>query len=131
MDIDTLEAGRGLDELVHERVLGLCPHPLDQRKRWYIEDGNDYDSGSTCLRCKQEASLIPTYSYNIVAVGALLIYMKDHGSSLLLNWGEDTGQWECSWITGGQRFTGYGATLELAACRAALKASFAKETTIE
>jgi hypothetical protein len=31
--------------------------------------------------------------------------MRRNGSSVTLNWGEDTGQWECSWITGGKRFT--------------------------
>lgn len=31
--------------------------------------------------------------------------MAAHGSSVTLNYGEDTGQWECSWITGGQRAT--------------------------
>lgn len=35
-----------------------------------------------------------------------LVYMQEHGSSVLLNWGEDTNLWECSWITGGERYTG-------------------------
>jgi hypothetical protein len=35
----------------------------------------------------------------------LLKEMTDHGSSLILNWGEDNGCWEVSWITGGERFT--------------------------
>ena len=36
----------------------------------------------------------------------LVLWMQHHGSSLTLNWGEDTDAWECSWITGGLRFTG-------------------------
>ena len=36
-----------------------------------------------------------------------LEYMRAHGSSVLLNWGEDTTLWECSWITGGDRYTGW------------------------
>jgi hypothetical protein len=35
-----------------------------------------------------------------------LEWMKTNGSSVLLNWGEDTNAWECSWISGGKRFTG-------------------------
>lgn len=35
----------------------------------------------------------------------MLAYMQRHGSSVILNYGEDTGLWECSWITGGDRFT--------------------------
>jgi hypothetical protein len=31
--------------------------------------------------------------------------MTRRGQSVVLTWGEDTGQWECSWITGGVRFT--------------------------
>lgn len=35
-----------------------------------------------------------------------LAYMKERGSSLTLDWGEDSDMWECSWISGGDRFTG-------------------------
>jgi len=35
----------------------------------------------------------------------MLEWMAIHGSSVLLNWGEDDNQWECSWITSGTRFT--------------------------
>jgi hypothetical protein len=34
-------------------------------------------------------------------------YMRQHGQSVLLNWGEDDHLWECSWITGGERHTGF------------------------
>jgi hypothetical protein len=39
------------------------------------------------------------------ALPTMLAYMQRHGSSVVLNYGEDTGLWECSWITGGDRFT--------------------------
>lgn len=39
-------------------------------------------------------------------VEQVLEWMKYNGSSVLLNWGEDDDCWECSWITGGIRFTG-------------------------
>jgi len=44
--------------------------------------------------------------------------MAHHGSSVLLNWGEDNKAWECSWITGGSRFTGFDAN----PCQAAIHA---------
>lgn len=43
-----------------------------------------------------------------------IAWMQEHGSSVLLNWGEDDGLWECSWITGGVRHVGYSQFLELA-----------------
>ena len=39
------------------------------------------------------------------AIPRALTWMKDKGSSVLLNWGEDDNLWECSWITGGKRYT--------------------------
>lgn len=36
----------------------------------------------------------------------MLGWMTTRGSSVTLDWGEDNNQWECSWITGGNRFTG-------------------------
>lgn len=32
-------------------------------------------------------------------------WMASRGQSVILNYGEDNRQWECSWITGGRRFT--------------------------
>lgn len=36
-----------------------------------------------------------------------LVDMERNGTSVLLSWGEDDGTWECSWITGGKRYTEY------------------------
>lgn len=44
-------------------------------------------------------------------IGPLIEHMKDHGSSLNMGWGEDTGQWEVAWITGGRRFCGFNRYL--------------------
>ncbi len=49
----------------------------------------------------------------------LLRYMQQHGQRVTLNWGEDDGLWECSWITGGERFTGWAKQPDEAAVRAA------------
>lgn len=43
-----------------------------------------------------------------------LEYMGQHGSSVTVNWGEDTGAWEVSWITDGKRYTGVSANLQMA-----------------
>lgn len=37
----------------------------------------------------------------------ILVDMQMHGQSVTLNWGEDNGVWECSWITGGNRYSGF------------------------
>ena len=54
-------------------------------------------------------------------LGGLLVWMRRYGSSVLLTWGEDTGQWECSWITGGRRYTGWHSTATGAAARALIR----------
>ena len=38
-------------------------------------------------------------------------HLINHGSSLTLNWGEDTGCWEVDWITSGERFRGVSRDL--------------------
>lgn len=43
-----------------------------------------------------------------------LAWMIDNGSSLILDWGEDSHMWECSWISGGERFTGLQKEIRLA-----------------
>ncbi len=43
-----------------------------------------------------------------------IAWLKAHGSSLSLNWGEDTGCWECSWISSGKRRTVVTQRLETA-----------------
>lgn len=40
----------------------------------------------------------------------ILTHMQRNGSSVVLNWGEDTEQWECSWITGGERYTTFSGS---------------------
>lgn len=49
----------------------------------------------------------------------IIIELKRDGSSLIMNWGEDTDCWEVAWITGGVRFVAVGDDLEgtLVACR--------------
>lgn len=47
-------------------------------------------------------------------------WMTEHGSSLILSYGEDTDAWEVAWISGGVQFLAYGGNLRAAllnACR--------------
>ena len=55
--------------------------------------------------------------------------LKRHGSSLAMNWGEDTGMWEVAWITGGVRFVSVGPdlALTLANCRAKAYTHFGRK----
>jgi hypothetical protein len=38
--------------------------------------------------------------------------MKQCGSSLCIDWGEDTDRWEVSWITSGVRYTAVGQFMQ-------------------
>ncbi len=51
----------------------------------------------------------------------LLEKMQERGSSVDLNYGEDNGSWECSWIVGGQRFTEFSSVPDDAARSCARK----------
>lgn len=51
---------------------------------------------------------------NEATIEDALTWLSQHGQSITLNFGEDTGIWECSWITGGHRMTGEGKTARIA-----------------
>ena len=57
---------------------------------------------------------------------SLLLGMQAMGSSVDLNWDEDTDLWECSWITSGERFTGFSKNPNTAARQAVLKVHWAR-----
>lgn len=56
-----------------------------------------------------------------VPMSSLLMEMTRLGSSVLLNWGEDDKLWECSWITGGVRYTAFDMIVENAVRQCAKK----------
>lgn len=58
----------------------------------------------------------------LTAAWTLLGRMQAHGSAVLLSWDEADGLWECSWITGGDRFTSHSILPDLAVCGAARQA---------
>lgn len=48
-----------------------------------------------------------------------LARMKDGSCSVLLNWSEDDGEfWECSWIVGGKRYSGFQTDVRMAVLEA-------------
>jgi len=61
------------------------------------------------------------------AIPRALTWMQDKGSSVLLNWGEDDNQWECSWITGGERYTGFSENMTAAIVACLLKVKHRNE----
>lgn len=73
--IARVEAGEGADRAIDKAVyeaLGFCNH---KRTKYYcVEDGNDTDSGFTCLDCGKDtygAKKAPTYTASLDAVMAL------------------------------------------------------------
>lgn len=58
---------------------------------------------------------------DISSAWRILELMQEHGQSVVLSWGEETGQWECAWISG-ERFTGMHGSLQAAVLFAARKA---------
>lgn len=61
------EMEHGSDEINHifHEALGYCAHR--ETKRYFIEDGNDYDSGFTCKSCGEDmcGKKIPNYSNDV------------------------------------------------------------------
>lgn len=48
-----------------------------------------------------------------------LAWMREGSCSVILNWSEDDGPfWECSWIVGGERFTGFQTDIRKAVLQA-------------
>jgi hypothetical protein len=49
------------------------------------------------------------------SIRVLIEHMINHGSSMTISWGEDTGCYEVDWITSGKRFRGVDRNLLTAA----------------
>lgn len=122
------QAGPELDGRIAVEVFGACYRP-----RFASDVSGYYDFPAWLPRWTQPQTVIseelPAYSTDMGAAGHVLAYMVGHGSSVDLNWGEDTDAWECSWITSGDRSTGFAGKEQpaLAICRAALKATKARD----
>jgi hypothetical protein len=57
--------------------------------------------------CKRVAELT-RFNLHLLSTGdavwRLLQFMRERGTSVTLNWGEDTDAWEATWITVGDRY---------------------------
>lgn len=56
------------------------------------------------------------YSSDPGAAIEIAAWMRENGSSVVINWGEDDDAWEVSWITGGKRYSAFHSKLEVALC---------------
>lgn len=117
-------AGRELDNQIAGRVFGFHRSFNPPGNIWCWLNSDDHPAHGKFVFNHTEP-----YSTDPKAFAFLRDWMADHGSSLLFSTGEDVynNQWECSWISGGKRYCSTAPTMELAGCRAALKAVEGKE----
>lgn len=149
---DTLTAGRELDALVAERVMGFCAHQFVHKPSAYmrsIPGGNSTGcsngplldfSLSECSRCglrtghdvrnqqtKHQLERIESYSTSIASAWELVEKFTPHGVAVQCcreqEWGDD--KWKClisTKWTPHEYVEARGDTAPLAICLAALKA---------
>lgn len=141
-EILKLEAGRELDALVAEKVMGLSlEHLPTVYEKGNTEDGQDGWSGFVCPKCRRSQDMLDepcakAYSTNIAAAWEVFKFLsansietvvrKENVESVSI--GYDSEGWSCSiwWfkdIQSAHAVEGiYAETPELAICRAALLA---------
>jgi hypothetical protein len=131
--VPTLEAGCELNARMHEflgwrHLTGLdVPEPAHHLRDGLTAATQDVwmrDGHWQCVRCGNGPD---DYSEDMRAAWEVAEYMRAHGQSFDLNWGEDNNLWECSWITSGKRYSGFSKSATLAICHAALAAVKAKD----
>lgn len=101
-----MKPGGEFDALVAEKVMGLTV------------EKNVF--GDFVIKMAYVNQVIPHYSTDIAAAWEVVEKLK--GQSMVLNYGEDTQGWECSFIVGGKRYTSVRSIITHAICLAALKA---------
>lgn len=141
-DIDTLPAGRELDALVAEKVMGLMDHGAREQHEWGDDfDVPDYHSGHCCKWC---GVYEPTCGCPKDDVGPCVKEPQPYSTSIAAAWdvvekmSSDHGYWMtlqhetdgsgpialCQFSKDGSpTIHAYGDTAPLAICRAALKAA--------
>ena len=120
VNVVDMPAGFALDAIVAEKVMGRCPHPFEARRKWSIEDGNDYESGLRCTKCGKSdlyGDYCPRYSTDIAATWQV-VDAQPGGHRLALTPAPDD-QW-CAMFGPGSY--AIAETVPLAICRAALLA---------
>lgn len=101
-----MTAGPELDALVADKVMGLTVEKTV--------------FGDFVIKMAYVNHVIPHYSTDIVAAWEVVEKLKSQ--SVVLNYGEDTQGWECSFIVGGKRYTSVRSIITHAICLAALSA---------
>jgi len=103
---------RELDTLIYE-ALGNCAHR--ETKYYFIEDGNDYDSGYTCVACGKDTHgiRVPAYTRSLDTALKLI----PDGKHWMLQTRFNGYHAEVGWPHAGN-----AATPALALCAAALRA---------
>ena len=71
-------------------------------------------------RCSETA--VRNYAEQIEDSWQIINWIGEKCSSLNLCWDEEAGFWEFTWVSSGQRYTGYGQTAPTAICRGFLNA---------
>ena len=111
MDIDKMDAGREMDALVAERVMGFKVQIVERKRDWFgTYKVKHYRVGN---------SFLPNYSTDISA--AWMVVEKIDVHFHLERYGYDTHEWVCT-LDIGNIITGVASTAPLAICRAVLKA---------
>ena len=124
MNTDEMPAGRELDALVAEKVMGFCLCPYDPK--WMRADtGSGIWIDGDTWRCTDHGKPAFTpwrsYSTDIAAAWEVVEKMREDYEPRIELWDEG---WEVTILTGTDRgsASGRALTAPLAICRAALKA---------
>ena len=114
-----MNPGRELDALIAEKVMGhiVVGGPIEHGMRRIFQGPRGADSWWIEVNC--QPNYIPYYSTEIAAAWEVVEKLK--GQSVDLNFGEDNNRWECSFIIGGERYSGYSTSAPHCICLAALK----------
>jgi hypothetical protein len=133
--VSAWEAGRDLDGFIAEHLRGYRVETVGKDAHGEHGGteilvpptlGSDWYRHLPNLGPVHRAFWAPEWSTQWRPFPDLLAWMAEHGSCLSLTIDEESRQWECSWITGGTRYTGFAQDLRLAVCRALAKAGGAQ-----
>lgn len=129
-----MKSGRELDALVAERVMGWTwwdarvvseyglvtqPKTTTGYNTKVLMPPKARESSTAFLYENFANGYYPAYSTDIVAAWQIVNRFKEQ--SMILNYGEDTQKWECSFIVNGNRYWGVSSIVPIAICIAALR----------
>lgn len=125
MNIDAMPAGRELDALVAEKVMGWTACDANEAyPRWMHGDpGDEFAEAGRGRGCAPltTAWRVPYSRYSTDIAAAWEVVEKVRGDrDVWLQWDSETSIWGCQFFSGGHEC--FADTAPLAICRAALKA---------